>query len=106
MAGGEVIRSQHHQPSGSNWSGVYPLVGSMQLTSPPGRGFRIYADNILRCGPWRDADGRGGAAPARPGLGGRPAGGAGDGGRVAGVGPPRTETRPAQPRPRGGGVPT
>lgn len=65
-----------------------------------------YADNILRCGPWGDADGRGGAAPARPGLGGRPAGGAGDGGRVAGVGPPRTETRPAQPRPRGGGVPT
>ena len=34
VAGGEVIRSQHHQPSGSNWLGVYRLVSSMQLTSP------------------------------------------------------------------------
>ena len=33
VAGGEVIRSQHHQPSGSNWSGVYGLAGSRQLTS-------------------------------------------------------------------------
>ena len=33
LVGGEVIRSQHHQPSGSNWSGVYGLAGSRQLTS-------------------------------------------------------------------------
>ena len=30
--GGEVIRSQYHQPSVSNWSGFYVLVDSMQLT--------------------------------------------------------------------------
>ena len=34
LVGGEVNRSQHHQPSGSNLSGVYFLVGSMPLTSP------------------------------------------------------------------------
>ena len=34
LVGGEVIGSRHHQPSGPNWSGVYVLVGSMQLTSP------------------------------------------------------------------------
>ena len=34
LVGGEVSRGQHHQPSGSNWSGVYVLVGSIQLTSP------------------------------------------------------------------------
>ena len=32
LVGGEVIRSQHHRPSVSNWSEVYVLVGSMQLT--------------------------------------------------------------------------
>lgn len=26
---GEVIMSQHHQPSGFNWTGVYMLEGSM-----------------------------------------------------------------------------
>ena len=33
LVSGEVVRSQHHQPSGSNWSGVYLLVGIIQLTS-------------------------------------------------------------------------
>ena len=33
LVGGEVIRNQHHQPSGSNRSGVYVLVGSIQFTS-------------------------------------------------------------------------
>ena len=40
MVGGEVIGSQNHQPSGSNWSGVYVLVGSRQLTSPAYWGFQ------------------------------------------------------------------
>ena len=31
--GGEVIGSQHHQPSGSNLSVGYVLVGSIWLTS-------------------------------------------------------------------------
>ena len=34
LAGGEVIGSQHHQPSGSSWSGISVLVGNTQLTSP------------------------------------------------------------------------
>ena len=34
LAGGEVIRRQHHQPSGSYLSGVYLLVGRTQLASP------------------------------------------------------------------------
>ena len=33
LVGGEVIGSQHHQPSGSNQSGVCVLVVSVQLTS-------------------------------------------------------------------------
>ena len=33
MVSGEIIRNQHYQPSGSNWSGVYLLVASMWLTS-------------------------------------------------------------------------
>ena len=33
LVGGEVIGSQHHQPSGSNRSRVYVFVGSIQLTS-------------------------------------------------------------------------
>ena len=33
LVGGEVNRSQHLQPSGSNLSGVYLLVGSILLTS-------------------------------------------------------------------------
>ena len=36
LVGGEVIRSQHHQPS----AGVYRLVGSMQATSPTWWGFQ------------------------------------------------------------------
>ena len=39
MVGGEVTGSQHHQPSGSNQSGVYMLVGSIQYLLPPGGGF-------------------------------------------------------------------
>ena len=34
LIGGEVSGRQHHQPSGSNQSGVYELIGSIQLTSP------------------------------------------------------------------------
>ena len=33
LVGGEVNRSQHRQPSGSNLSGIYLLVGSILLTS-------------------------------------------------------------------------
>ena len=40
LVGGELIRSQHLQPSGSNRSAVYVLVGSMQPTSPTWRGFQ------------------------------------------------------------------
>ena len=41
LVGGEVIRSQHHQPSGfSCLSGIYMLVGSMQSTSPTWWGFQ------------------------------------------------------------------
>ena len=39
LVGGEVIVSQPHQPSGSNGSEVYVLVGSKQLTSSTGREF-------------------------------------------------------------------
>ena len=51
MAGGEVIGKQHHQPSGSNWSGVYVLVGSRQLTSPTYWGFQPLQNSskILLC---------------------------------------------------------
>ena len=34
LVGGEVMGSQHHQPTGSNPSGVYRLVSSIELTSP------------------------------------------------------------------------
>ena len=40
VIGGEVMVSQHHQPSGSSWSGVYVLVGSIQLTSSTSWGFQ------------------------------------------------------------------
>ena len=40
MVGGEVSENQHHQPSGSNWSRVHVLVGSMLLTSPTWWGFQ------------------------------------------------------------------
>jgi len=36
LAGGEVIRKQHYQTSGSVWSGVYVLMGSILLTSSTG----------------------------------------------------------------------
>ena len=45
LVGGEVTRSQHPQPSGSNQSGVYVLVGSMQLTSPNLWGFQYLQNN-------------------------------------------------------------
>ena len=37
----EVSERQHHQPSGSYWSGVYMLVGSTQLNSSTRWGFSI-----------------------------------------------------------------
>ena len=40
LVGGEVIGSQHHQPSDSSWSGVYVLMGSIKLTSFTWRGFQ------------------------------------------------------------------
>ena len=40
MVSGEVITSQHHQPSDSHQSGVYVLMGSIQLTSPTWWGFQ------------------------------------------------------------------
>ena len=39
LVGGEVIRSQYYQPSGSKWSGICVLLGSIQLTSSSGGGF-------------------------------------------------------------------
>ena len=41
LAGGEVIGSQHHQPSGSTQCGVYTFVGNTQLLLPHGGGFCI-----------------------------------------------------------------
>ena len=41
FGGGEVIRGQPHQSSGSCWSGVYTSVGSIELTSPPSGSFSI-----------------------------------------------------------------
>ena len=41
MVAGEIIRSPHHPPSGSNRSGVFVLVGSIQLTFPTWWGFSI-----------------------------------------------------------------
>lgn len=35
MIGGEVMVSQHHQPSGSSWSGVYVLMGKVYSALPP-----------------------------------------------------------------------
>ena len=51
LVGGEVSGSQHHQPSGSNQSGVYMLVGSIQLTSPTWWGFQYLQNSpkILLC---------------------------------------------------------
>ena len=40
LIGGKVIGSQHHQLSGSNWSGVYVVVGNIQLTSSIWQGFQ------------------------------------------------------------------
>ena len=37
--GDGITGSQHHQPSGSNWSGVYVFVGSIQLASSTSGGF-------------------------------------------------------------------
>ena len=41
LTGGEVMGSQHHQPSGSNRPGVRMLVGNVQCTSPPGGSLNI-----------------------------------------------------------------
>ena len=58
LVGGEVIRGQLHPPSGSNWSGGYVLVGSIQLTSSTWWGFQYLpksskdlAQNIIYI-PW------------------------------------------------------
>ena len=40
LVGGEVIGSQHHQPSSSNHSGIQALVSSIQLTSSTWWGFQ------------------------------------------------------------------
>ena len=46
-----IIGSQHHQPSGSNWSGVSVLVGSIQVTSPTWWRFQYLQNSskILLC---------------------------------------------------------
>ena len=56
--GCEIIRSQHHQPSGSNQSEVCVLVGNIQLTSFIWWGFqnlkhssKVMAQNIIYS-PW------------------------------------------------------
>ena len=64
LMGGEIIRSQHHQPSGSDWSGVYMLVDGIQLASSVWwRFFSVcknswndMAQNILYR-PWEGAQG-------------------------------------------------
>ena len=56
LVSGEVSGSQHHQPSGSNWSGVYSrLVGNIQLTSPTWWGVSVSAKqlkDIVMYIPW------------------------------------------------------
>ena len=59
LVGGEVIRSQHCQPPGFNWSGVCVLVSSTQLTFPTLWGCQ-YLQNCLKdmaqnviYSPWR-----------------------------------------------------
>ena len=46
--GGKVSGNQHHQPSGSSWSGVYMLVDSSQLTSPNWQGRFQSLQNISK----------------------------------------------------------
>ena len=57
LVDGDVIGSQHHQPSGFNCSGVYVLMGSVQWTSSTWWGFQYLqnsskdmAQSII-CGP-------------------------------------------------------
>ena len=45
LAGGEVTGNKHHQPPGSNSSGVYVLVGSRQLTSSAWSGVQYLQNN-------------------------------------------------------------
>ena len=47
LVGGEIIKNQHYQPSGSNWSVVHVLVGRIQLISSTWWGF-VYLQNNLR----------------------------------------------------------
>ena len=61
MVGGEVTGNQHHRPSGSSWSGVYVLVGNIQLSSFTCWGFQYLqnssddmAQNIIHS-PWGDS---------------------------------------------------
>ena len=53
VVGSEVSGSQHHQPSGSEGSGVYMLLGSMLLTPPTRQGFQYLHDSskTLSCVP-------------------------------------------------------
>ena len=46
-AGGEASKSQHRQPSGSSWSGVYVLVDNIQLISSTWWGLQ-YMQNSLK----------------------------------------------------------
>lgn len=59
LVGGVLISgSQHHQPSGSKWSGVYRFVGSIQLIFPPGGIFisaKQFKDIVMHI-PWEDQD--------------------------------------------------
>ena len=55
LVGGEVSGSQHYQAPGSSQSGVYMLVGSIQLTSPTwGVGFGTCEQHkdIVMSFPW------------------------------------------------------
>ena len=49
MADVEVIRSQHHPPSGFDWSGVPGPVGRIQLLLPPSGGFSTCKTTQLYC---------------------------------------------------------
>ena len=57
LVGGEISRSQHHQPSGSNWSGVYMLVGSISsliisFSHLEGASESAKQHKYIKCIPW------------------------------------------------------
>lgn len=48
----DILTDQHHQPSGSNWSGIYMFVGNKQFTSPHLVGVSVSAkwlEDIVLC---------------------------------------------------------